>query len=542
MGKRSLCIAVIFLVVVGSIAVPSANSFETTDTNGFPYPGDDWAWEMIGTPYAHQLGEYGDDVLVAVMDTGIDYNHPDLKDRMWDGIGYDFVNDNDHPMDNDGHGTHVAGIAASVAPNARLMALKVMEEEGGRWVEVAQAIMFARENDADIITMSFGGEQSPMSMVIQIQMDFAYQQGVLMVAAAGNDNTDKEQYPAANDNVIAVSALNNNRDKTSYSNYGDWIELSAPGGDSAARVFSTVPGESYGYKSGTSMACPFVTGAAAIMIGANPGMTNVQVRDALREQALDLGEPGRDPIYGYGMVNAYRAAGGRVPTPPREPVAKGDNATVDLSWSISWGEGLSAVEGYRIYRGPTHGDINFLVEIDGLTYTDTDVVNDRPYHYYITAINSEGESPASETVGATPRESPITPSVPRDVSTTMVQGGVRVSWKRPLDDGGDDILEYYIYRDDEHIASVDMLEHIDTDIYGGTSYDYRVSALNSIGEGTLSESSRITVPGDTHPPPDDNGEDLSPLPIDENLLLMLMIIIVTVILVVGLAYHLRKKK
>ncbi len=551
MGKRSLCIMVLLVLMVGSIAVPSVNSFETTDTNGFPYPGDDWAWEMIGTPYAHQIGQYGDDVLVAVMDTGIDYDHPDLKDRMWDGIGYDFVNGNDDPMDNDGHGTHVAGIVASVAPGAKLMALKVMEEEGGRWVEVAQAIKFARDNGADIITMSFGGEQSPMARVIQIQINFAYQEGVLMVAAAGNDDTDTKLYPAANEQVIAVSAVDDNMDKASYSNYGDWIELAAPGGDSGASIISTIPGDSYGYKIGTSMACPFVTGAAAIMMGAYPGMTNVEVREALREQALDLGEPGRDPVYGYGLVNAYRAAGGNVPTPPRDLTAKGRDGMVELSWTVPWDEGVAPVEGYRVYRGTSVDDMELMIELNGTSYTDEDVVNEQRYHYHITAYSSEGESIPSDTVAVTPRENIVPPSEPRDLNTSLTEDGVKITWNAPMDDGGDEVSEYNIYRDEEPITSIIEREYIDRDVQNGSSYSYAVTAVNYAGESELSEVSTITVPEGQLSDDENDGEqppaDEDPLPTipsaeDHGYLLLFLLILAIALAGAGLVYYVIKDR
>lgn len=571
MDKRTVVLLAISLLITSTIStsIPAnstAYTIETTDTNPFPYPGDDWAWQMIGTEYAHRRGEYGDDVVVAVLDTGIDYNHPDLKDKMWEDIGYDFVNDNDDPMDNDGHGTHVAGIVASVAPEAKLMALKVIEEQDGRWIEMSKAIRYARENGADIITMSFGGERSPMSRAIQIQMNFAYQQDILMVAAAGNENTDEKTYPAANDQVIGVSALDNNMDKASYSNYGDWIELSAPGGGSGGGVYSTVPDSSYSYKAGTSMACPFVTGAAALMISKNPGLTVESIRDGLREQAVDLGEPGKDPLFGYGMVNAYRAAGGRKPTPPRDFTAKGDNDKIELSWNVPWDEGDSPVEGYRMYRGTTKDSLSFYVELGAprLNYTDDEVEEGQRYYYHITAFSDEGEGMKSDVTSASIGETIITPSEPTNVTTVMVERGVEVSWNRPQDDGGDMLTGYNVYRDTEMIASVESLEYLDEDIEAGKEYNYTVTAVNSAGEGDHSEPSKITIPDDFGSPSDDGSDDtngtedsgdpdgfndtddpLSPiLPTDGDYLYPILILIFIVgigLAVAGLAYYLSKK-
>ncbi|MFW5907348.1 MAG: S8 family serine peptidase [Candidatus Natronoplasma sp.] len=511
----ALIIAVFFLSSTVTLAMPfgAANStgmveetVETSNTAEFPYPGDDWAWSMIGSEYAHQRGEYGEEIVVAVLDTGIDYNHPDLEDKMWEDIGYDFVDDDDDPMDEHGHGTHVAGIIASVAPQAELMALRVIEEEGGDWVDVSKAVEYARNNGADIISMSFGGQYSAFTPAFELQMERAYElDDILHVAAAGNDDSDEKFYPAGYDSVISVSAVNSDREKAYYSNRGDWIELTAPGGGSEKQVFSTLPNEEYGEKAGTSMACPFVTGAAALRRSLKPGESNDEVRGHLQNTAIDLGN---EEYYGHGLVNAYRAAGGEIPTPVQNLEADPGDSVVELHWEEPWHNGASPIEGFRVYRADSGEEKELLDEVgpEEYGYEDTDVENGVTYQYTVTAYNAEGESLESEVVSATPRAEPVAPSTPREVSVELLEKGVEVSWKEPLDDGGSDIERYLIYRgkDEEGFDLIDEVDsetttYLDNSVSLGNEYVYGVTAENEVGESEKAETDPIFIPEDHGP-------------------------------------------
>jgi len=497
--QLAVMMIVVILLSFSGLATVGETS-ELSEEGEFPYPGDPWAWEMIGTQYAHQMDEYGDDVLVAVLDTGIDYNHPDLEDKMWEDIGYDFVNNNDDPMDEDGHGTHVAGIVSSVAPEAELMALKVIEERGGDWVDIAKAIQYAIDNGADIITMSLGAQGSTLGRLVELRIIEAYEAGILLTAAAGNDNEDEEFYPAAYDSVMAVSAVNSTKQKAYYSNYGDWVEIAAPGGDNEEPIYSTIPDESYGNKIGTSMACPFVTGVAVLRMSAEPGESNKEVREFIQETAVDLSD---ENYYGHGLVNAYLAAGGEVPTPVQDLFQETDDSLVNLKWGEPWSEGLSSVEGYRIYRGTEGEEIEFLDEIgaEKSSYEDTDVQNEVTYGYYVTAFNDNGESFRSDTVWATPREEPQPPDPPRDVEAELLDEGIEIRWKNPLDDGSSPITSYNIYREKdregmEKIQEVDSetFSYIDQQISSDSEYLYALTAVNEYGESEKGFTSNITVP------------------------------------------------
>lgn len=263
--------------------------------------GADRAWDK-------QLGKSS--VLVAVIDTGIDWNHPDLATN-YVPLGYDWVNNDTDPMDDHGHGTHCAGIIAASINNSigiagltqvRIMAEKGLDQNGeGYDDDLAKAIIHAVDQGADILSNSWGGNEE--STLIHDAMKYAYDKGVLIVAAAGNSATDVKMYPAAYDEVIAVTATNESDSPAWFTNFGDWVELAAPG----VHIYSTVYDDNYTYMSGTSMACPHVSGVAALIWSQFPNATREWVRFWLRYTADDLGDPGFDVYYGYGRVNAEKA-------------------------------------------------------------------------------------------------------------------------------------------------------------------------------------------------------------------------------------------
>ncbi|MEM2567030.1 MAG: S8 family serine peptidase [Candidatus Bathyarchaeia archaeon] len=272
----------------------------------------DWAWNTT-------VGSH--DILVAVIDTGIYYYHEDLE-ANYVALGYDWVNMDNDPIDDHGHGTHCAGIIAATINNGkgiagvsqvRVMAEKVLDSWGYGYADwVANGIIHATEAGARIISMSLGGYG--YSALLHEAVKYAYDHGVLLIAAAGNDNTNIMVYPAGYEEVIAVAATDQNDYKAWFSNWGDWIELAAPG----VNIHSTVP---WGYESwsGTSMACPHVSGVAALVWSLYPEKTREWLRLWLRYTADDLGAPGFDVNYGYGRINARKAV--EQPPPAHELIA-----------------------------------------------------------------------------------------------------------------------------------------------------------------------------------------------------------------------------
>jgi thermitase len=268
-----------------------------------------WGPQKIQADFAWNTTLGDRSLLVAVIDTGINYMHPDLAANYLAG-GYDWVNNDTDPMDDNGHGTHCAGIIAATINNlqgiaglaqVRIMAEKGLDSEGGGYDDdLAQAIIHAVDHGARILSNSWGST-SP-SQLIEDAIHYAVSRGVLVVAAAGNQGSVHPHYPAAYDDVVAVTATDSEDKPASFTNFGDWVEVAAPG----VNIYSTYLND-YRSLSGTSMACPHVAGVAALILSRYPNMSETQLRTSLRYATDDLGDPGFDIYYGYGRINARKA-------------------------------------------------------------------------------------------------------------------------------------------------------------------------------------------------------------------------------------------
>ncbi|MBU4284095.1 MAG: S8 family peptidase [Nanoarchaeota archaeon] len=262
-----------------------------------------WNLENIGAYEAHNKSK-GNGIKIAVIDTGVDYNHNEVSRNFTRNKGYNFIKDNDSPFDDYGHGTHVAGIAAGkncgVAPDATLYAVKVLDSDGsGSDATVAAGIEWALLNNIDVANMSLG---SPVaSRALEDMCRIAWQKGLLLVAAAGNDGYGPE-YPAAfGDYVIAVAAVDRDNKHADFSNIWETNDISAPG----VGIYSCYPGGGYRVWDGTSMATPHVSGALGLMIS-KTGKTNL-VEEIMYETAKRLeynGEYENEWVFGAGLVRA----------------------------------------------------------------------------------------------------------------------------------------------------------------------------------------------------------------------------------------------
>ena len=267
-------------------------------------------------------------VYIAIIDTGIDSNHPDLTNKMRrhsNGMvyGWNTLNNTTNALDDNGHGTHCAGIAAAEINNGvgiagvaawnpnvansrayvQLMPVKVLSASGsGSYDSVARGITWAADNGAHILSLSLGGAGG--SQQLQDAVNYAWTRGCLVVAAAGNGGSSSPQYPAYYTNCIAVAATDSSDRLASFSQYGSWVDIAAPG----VGILSTIPNSRYASYDGTSMACPHVAGAAAVLWSHNPSLTNAQLRAAL-ETNVDPYQPlsGRTLAPNAGRVNVYRA-------------------------------------------------------------------------------------------------------------------------------------------------------------------------------------------------------------------------------------------
>jgi len=307
---------------------------------------DSWGVKRIGAGLVHELENRGEGVNIAIIDSGIDYEHPDLDDNY--AGGYDFVNGNDDPMDDNGHGTHVAGTVAAeengegvvgVAPMANLYALKILDSGGrGNFSDVIAALQWCEDNGIQVTNNSYGSSGDPGTSVQEAFYYSYHDYEIIHIAAAGNSGNppgrgDNIIYPARYESVIAVAATNQDDERARWSSTGSELELSAPG----VNINSTLLGGGYGEKSGTSMASPHVAGVAALVLvwAVNSNWSNVEVRNQLEITADDLGD---SSLYGNGLVDADEAAG--VPsTPPNKPptvsiTSPADGSTFDSGVAI----------------------------------------------------------------------------------------------------------------------------------------------------------------------------------------------------------------
>ncbi|MEV5028610.1 S8 family peptidase [Paenibacillus sp. LPE1-1-1.1] len=288
----------------------------TNETSASIKPNDalysEYQWNLpnIETEKGWSISKGNDKVIIAVLDTGVQSNHPDLKGKLIEGTN--IVDEEAEPDDDVGHGTHVSGIIGATVNNSegvaglswynKIMPVKVLDSSGaGSTYSVAQGIIWATDHGAKVINMSLGNYAQ--ADFLHDAIKYAYEHDVVMIAASGNDNTDRPGYPAAYPEVFAVAATDSNHEKASFSNYGDYIDVAAPG-DSIA---STYPGSQYAALSGTSMASPHVAALAGLIRSVNPELTNVEVMELMRKSAVDLGAEGKDDNFGYGEIDIDKA-------------------------------------------------------------------------------------------------------------------------------------------------------------------------------------------------------------------------------------------
>ncbi len=273
-----------------------------------------WGPQLIGLEDAWEVNTGNRSIRVAIVDTGIDYNHEDLADAYLD-IGYDWYNDDNDPFDDHYHGTHCAGTVAAIinnglgiagVANVSIFAEKIFNGDGNYTgdINAAAAIDHAAEQGAHVISNSWGG--GSYSQIIADAVTNAVNNGSIVVAAAGNDYGGPVSFPANLPDVIAVSATDQEDNLASFSNYGEEIAVAAPG----VNILSTIPGNNYDYLSGTSMATPHVSGLIALIMSEFSHYTSEQVTELLYLTADDLGPEGFDVQFGHGRINASRAMEG----------------------------------------------------------------------------------------------------------------------------------------------------------------------------------------------------------------------------------------
>ena len=359
--------------------------------------GNSWGVKHISAGAAHAAGHTGDGVKVAVLDSGVNFNHFDLSDNFdfsANELGYDFVSDDFFPEDVYGHGTHVAGTLAAasngfgivgVAPDVQMIDLRVLDENGfgtaSRIIEALQWIQNynAAHPDSPIrITNNSYGTGSNSSQ-LGAAFDALASSGVLHIGAAGNEgsaagNGNNVGYPARYDSVVAVAAVDRNNLRASFSSTGSDVEIAAPGVSVLSTwkdgvnllgpqpfSFAGYAGEYFIEANGTSMAAPHVAGVAALLMAADPSYTAEAVRNKMNGTALDLGEIGKDKLYGYGLVDASLALGiGSIANNPPvaydQTVDTTQNTSVEITLIAADPDGDSLT--YSIASAPSSGTVS----------------------------------------------------------------------------------------------------------------------------------------------------------------------------------------
>lgn len=435
---------------------PDATAFALEDSMdwGIDRIEADLVWDRDGNLAVDSGAPDGAGVKVAVIDTGIDYTHPDLAVAG----GASFVDYTGDYMDDHSHGTHCAGTIAGLdnsigvigaAPGAELYAVKVLDGTGsGSYSDIIAGIDWAVQNGMDVISMSLGGSASSASLEQACRN--AEAAGVLVVAAAGNSGNyagtgDNVLHPARFDSVIAVAALDKANVRPYFSSTGPAVEIAAPG----TSIRSTYPGATYSYKSGTSMACPHVSATAALILSANRSLSNHEIRDMLGQTAQDLGMPSE--WQGAGLVRAdlaVAAAGNSVPEPlgaefAAQPAAGDyplnvtftDHSTGEgiVSYSWTFGDGSSSTG-----RNPAHTYTEAGVYTVSLTVSTAEQTDTETKSGYITV--STPKPVTAFTASPTTGDYPLTVAF-RDMSAGDAIGSY--SWD--FGDGTRSVIQHPIH-------------------------------------------------------------------------------------------------
>jgi len=542
-----------------------ARILQTPNDPSFPYQWHlrstdagiwaDTAWDLATNR--------GAGVLVAVIDTGVayeDYNGslggrpqsfkqaPDLAATTF-VAPWDFANNDAHPDDDHGHGTHVTGTIAEntgnayamagVAYNASIMPLKAMDYAGnGNDADVVDAIFYAVNNGAKIINMSLGwpGSGAPDTngnvcteiVGLNAALDYAYSHGVTVVAASGNDGGDTVLCPAAYPTVIAVGATRFDGQVTSYSDQGSALDIAAPGGD----PYVDQNGDGYPdgvlqqtlcydptimlllnwygsfcnvYNAGTSMATPHVAGTAALLLGENPILTPDEVRGYLQSTARDRGAPGWDSASGWGALDAAGAVAALlgVPKPP-PPVVQGLDAPTNLTATtvssnridLAWTDNATNEAGFKIERssdGVSFAEVG-LVSANTTSYAASNLSAATAYTFRVRAYNGPDYSGYSNTASATTLPPPAAPS--NLTATAVSSSRISLTWT----DNATNEAGFKLERSTDGLnftqlanLGANVTTYSNINLSAGTTYTYRIRAYEGPNNSDYSNTASATT-------------------------------------------------
>lgn len=482
----------------------------------------------IDAPEAWNVHNNAGTIVVGVVDTGIDYRHEDLSANMWvnkgeipddqidnDGNGYiddvygiNTILGTGDPLDDNGHGTHCAGTIGAtgnngigvvgVTWNVKLMALKFLGAGGSGWtVDAIACIDYAIAQKAHVLSNSWGGGGFSQSLYDSIKA--ANDAGIVFVAAAGNRSRNNDvvpAYPASYDlpNIVSVAASDRNDNLASFSNYGKTsVDLAAPGVD----IYSTLPDNSYGLNSGTSMATPHVTGVIALLKAHAPHLTMQQLIERVVSTTDSIASM-NGKVASNGRLNAYKAIM-NLRTNPTPPAAPRNLALKVVSMSqidLTWEDGSDNEVGFHIQRSINGRDFSEIVSVpeNSTSYSNQSLTSDTKYWYRIQAYNNFGKSAFSNVASET---TPSVPKAPSNLSAKIVSTNqITLTWT----DNATNETGFRLERSTNGVnysliaaPEANKTSFTDVGLTPGTTYWYRIFAVNAQGNSGYSNIVNIKL-------------------------------------------------
>lgn len=463
-----------------------------------PSFSNQWHLPKVSAPAAWDLTTGSSSITVAVIDSGVDPSHPDLSNKLVPG--YNFLGGSTSDThDVYGHGTAVAGVigadtnsgigVAGLGWNTTIMPLVVVNSSNvATYADIASAINYAADHKAKVINMSLGG--TSYSSTLQSAVDYAWSKGLVVVAAAGNNSSSAGFYPAALNNVVAVSATDNNDNLAGFSNFGNWIAVSAPG----TYIYTTNNGGGYGNWQGTSFSSPQVAAVAALLFAENASLSNQQVVDLIKSNSDDLGTAGFDTSFGWGRLNAYRAVQAVQSTPNLSlSISSPTNGSVvsglvAVSTSVSSQNPVSRVELYvdgGLFATDTSSPFTFGWDTTGLTGS---------HNLFAKVIDSAGYSATSSPITVNVGQADTTPP---DVQVTSVAyDGKSITVTATASDSQGSVIKVEFYIDGRLKAtdtSAPWSAKINAKPLGKGSHSVQARAYDAAGNSGTSATVTVTT-------------------------------------------------
>jgi subtilisin family serine protease len=461
------------------------------------YPNQ-WHLPKVSAPAAWDLTTGSSSVTVAVIDSGVDPAHPDLAGKLVGGYNYLGGSTSD-TYDVLGHGTAVAGVigadtnnsngVAGLGWNTTIMPLVVVSSSNyATYADIASAMNYAADHGAKVISMSLGG--TSYSSTLQSAVDYAWSRGLVVVAAAGNNSSSAGFYPAALNNVVAVSATDGSDNLASFSNFGNWITVAAPG----TYIQTTNNGGGYGNWQGTSFSAPHVSALAALVFAKNPALTNSQVVNILKNNSDDLGAAGFDTTYGWGRINAFRAvqAAQGVVNLSVAITAPANNAQVSgivtVTTSVSSSNPIARVEIYidgALYASDSSNPYSYSWNSAGLNGQHTLFAK-------VFDVNGNSAASSTRTVSIGTQD-----STPPDVQvTSAVSSGKTLTINASASDGQSAVIKVEFYVDGKLKATdygAPWVAKINTKQLGAGNHVVQANGYDAAGNIGVSSSVSVTT-------------------------------------------------